>query len=116
MLAVMQQEDTARPLRHEKGEEGSICLCCVARATGEDKIVRPVVRGLPFPRTHMVQRDGLGGNARAAVRAHGSMSREKPLAMRTIGTTGGASKAGTTGTAAAGLCCRACGGLTTAKS
>ena len=114
VLAIMEEEDTPGALRHEKGEERSVRFCRVAGATGQDQVVGAVIGGLALPRPDVVQGDRFCGHARAAVRAHGTVSREEPLAMRTIGASGGASKAGTTG--AAGVCCGSCGGVVAAES
>ena len=119
MIAVVQQEDTPRSFCHEKGEQRGVCFCGIAGATCQDQVVRSVVCRHAASRTHVIERDGFRWHPRPTIGAHGPVTFEEPLTMRTVGASGGTTKAGTAGgtvTGTAGVFCRCCGGLATATS
>ena len=64
MVAVVEQEYSTRPARHEKRQQWRVCLGGVTGAAGEHKIVGAIVRRHAASRTHVAFRHEL---ARLAV-------------------------------------------------
>lgn len=85
MFAVVEQEDSAGAALHEERDQRRVGLGGVAVATGQDEIVRAVVRVLPAPRAHMVKRDRFGSSLDAAVGADGAMLGEEPFTVAGVG-------------------------------
>src|ERR1043166_4488527 len=81
MVPVVKQEYPARAPREQKGEERHVRLRGVAGGTGEDQVVRPVVRGLPLPGPDMVEGHVIDRNGPAAVGADRTVLREQPVAV-----------------------------------
>ena len=94
VLSVVEEKHPARPALHEKRDQRRVGLGRVAIPAGENQVVRPVVGRLASAGTYVVQGDHVFMGLVAAIRAHGTMLGEQPIAMRLHGTTGGTAKAG----------------------
>jgi hypothetical protein len=103
MLAVVEQEDTARPALGDEGQEGRVGLGSIAVAAGDDQVVGSVVGSLPLPGIDMVECYRGYRHLVATVGADGSVSIDEPLP---VGINGSPSE-----TAMLGLWC---GGLASA--
>ena len=85
MFAVVQQKDAPRAPLHEERDQRRVGLGGVAVTTGQDEVVRTVVRVLPATWAHMVERDRLGSSLDAAVGADGAMLGEEPFTVAGVG-------------------------------
>ena len=70
MISVVEEEDSAGALLHEKGDQRSVGLRRVALPAGQDQIVRTVVRRLSTAGPDMVERDDLWRGFIAAISAY----------------------------------------------
>ncbi len=82
VVAIVEQEDPATALGQEERHERRVSLGCIAFTACEYEVVGTVVGRLAAPRTHMIEGNEFGRGLDAAVRAHRTMLREKPLTMR----------------------------------
>lgn len=100
--AVAAKHRGALALPKEEGEDRHVGLCAVAVGAGEHQVVAAVVCALATARGNMVERDGRGGDAAAAVGAESAMLfDEPPLGFRVRGAArGGGCQLGGGGTAA----------------
>lgn len=101
MFTVMQQEDTTGSARHQEGKERGVGLGGVARAAGEDQIVRAIIGRLAAAGPNMIEGDGLHWHARATIGTDRAVLLEEPFTVRTVGAAGGSTEARTAGSAAA---------------
>lgn len=82
----MGEKHSARSLCQEERQQGFVRLLRVARPTGEDQVVRPIVCRLPTPWGDMIERDGSIMGLNATIGTHGAVLLEEPIAMSLWGT------------------------------
>ncbi len=84
VVAIPEQTCRAGTPRQQKSEDVLVGFLDIARRAGENEVVAAVVRGLPAPRGHMVERDGSYRDLPLAVRTDRPVPVQQPLACLVI--------------------------------
>jgi len=85
MLPITKEILGADRSRQKECKDVLVCLLDITGRAGEDEVVATVVSALAFTRRDVIERDPLRTDATAAVRAHGSVPGEQPLARVGVG-------------------------------